>query len=90
MKCAELLYKYGPFCFGESRICVRVFGKPEEGVEERKKTGDSRYHFGVKSEGKSCNFLFYSHAYSKVGFFSIFLLLFKKKKKVIKKGNSPS
>lgn len=42
MKCAELLCKYGPFCFGESRICVRVFGKPEEGVEERKKTGDSK------------------------------------------------
>lgn len=75
----------------ENHVYVYVcLGSRKKVWKKGKRLGTVRYHFGVKSEGKSCNFLFYSHAYSKVGFFSIFLLLFKKKKKVIKKGNSPS
>lgn len=69
-------------------MCVMVmFGRDQEKVwkEQKRKTRNSSYPFGVKLEGKSFNFLSYSHAY-KVEFFNIFLLLLKKKE--IIKGNT--
>lgn len=50
--------------FENPHICVMVmFGRAREGVEGTKQTRNSGYPFGVKLEGKSFNFLSYSHAY---------------------------